>query len=238
MLNWVFQTGQVKAAAVDVLKSEPFDLGTSPLRDAPNLVVTPHAAWYSDQSQKVFTFWNFLNTVFKLSDSKLTCKKLKASPRNGGNRNAPRSTRITHKCRAHRQLYQSGEFFSRVRNDQTTGVFSLYTNIKARLHTPQNGYRMQMMQPAAIRAPIMSMTNLTHLSGVSLSSRLNHNSLAWHFFLSKSGFWIHFNCSMSLHPQFRRRCKSKRRNKRTRLGTMIAKRRKSSLYHERVLTCI
>jgi len=51
-LTSALKSGQVKAAAVDVLKSEPFDLGSSPLRDAPNLVVTPHAAWYSDQSQK------------------------------------------------------------------------------------------------------------------------------------------------------------------------------------------
>jgi len=45
-------SGQVKAAAIDVLAKEPFDLSTSPLRDAPNLTVTPHSSWYSDQSLK------------------------------------------------------------------------------------------------------------------------------------------------------------------------------------------
>ena len=51
--QFLFQSGQVRAAAIDVLENEPFDLSRSPLRDAPNLIVTPHAAWYSDQSLKV-----------------------------------------------------------------------------------------------------------------------------------------------------------------------------------------
>jgi len=48
-----FQTGHIKSAALDVLQSEPFDLSRSPLRDAPNLIVTPHASWYSEQALKV-----------------------------------------------------------------------------------------------------------------------------------------------------------------------------------------
>ena len=49
----LFKSGQVKAAALDVLAKEPFDLSSSPLRDAPNLTITPHSSWYSDQSLKV-----------------------------------------------------------------------------------------------------------------------------------------------------------------------------------------
>lgn len=43
---------RIRAAALDVHESEPHNLMTSnsPLRDAPNLIVTPHAAFYSDAS--------------------------------------------------------------------------------------------------------------------------------------------------------------------------------------------
>jgi C-terminal binding protein len=51
-LTSALKTGQIKAAAVDVLSKEPFDLSSSPLRDAPNLTITPHSSWYSDQSLK------------------------------------------------------------------------------------------------------------------------------------------------------------------------------------------
>ena len=30
--------------------NEPFSYSASPLRDAPNVIITPHAAWYSEQS--------------------------------------------------------------------------------------------------------------------------------------------------------------------------------------------
>ena len=43
---------RIRAAAIDVHESEPSNLMTSnsPLREAPNLIVTPHAAFYSDAS--------------------------------------------------------------------------------------------------------------------------------------------------------------------------------------------
>jgi len=51
-LTQALKTGHIKSAALDVLQSEPFDLSRSPLRDAPNLIVTPHASWYSEQALK------------------------------------------------------------------------------------------------------------------------------------------------------------------------------------------
>ena len=43
---------RIRAAALDVHESEPYNLMTSasPLKDAPNLIVTPHAAFYSEAS--------------------------------------------------------------------------------------------------------------------------------------------------------------------------------------------
>jgi D-3-phosphoglycerate dehydrogenase len=43
------QSGQIAGAALDVLEREPPRAGDLPL-DMPNLLVTPHAAWYSEES--------------------------------------------------------------------------------------------------------------------------------------------------------------------------------------------
>ncbi|XP_069139904.1 C-terminal-binding protein-like isoform X2 [Argopecten irradians] len=42
--------GRIRAAALDVHENEPFSLSTSPLKDCPNLICTPHSAFYSEQS--------------------------------------------------------------------------------------------------------------------------------------------------------------------------------------------
>merc|ERR1719384_2724080 len=51
-LALALKDNRIRAAALDVHESEPHNLMTSnsPLRDAPNLIVTPHAAFYSDAS--------------------------------------------------------------------------------------------------------------------------------------------------------------------------------------------
>ena len=46
------RSGHVSGAALDVVEAEPcvFSPSSSPLCSAPNVILTPHAAWYSDQS--------------------------------------------------------------------------------------------------------------------------------------------------------------------------------------------
>ena len=46
-LATALRQGSIAGAALDVFVSEPLP-ADSPLRDAPNLLLTPHAAWYSD----------------------------------------------------------------------------------------------------------------------------------------------------------------------------------------------
>ncbi|BFZ01068.1 hypothetical protein BsWGS_04107 [Bradybaena similaris] len=42
--------GRIRAAALDVQENEPIVLANSPLKDCPNLICTPHSAFYSEQS--------------------------------------------------------------------------------------------------------------------------------------------------------------------------------------------
>ncbi|ELU07027.1 hypothetical protein CAPTEDRAFT_158522 [Capitella teleta] len=42
--------GRIRASALDVHETEPFSFHTSPLKDCPNVICTPHSAFYSDQS--------------------------------------------------------------------------------------------------------------------------------------------------------------------------------------------
>ncbi|XP_038046361.1 C-terminal-binding protein 1-like isoform X3 [Patiria miniata] len=41
---------RIRAAALDVHENEPFTFSMGPLKDVPNLICTPHSAWYSEQS--------------------------------------------------------------------------------------------------------------------------------------------------------------------------------------------
>ncbi|KAG5266873.1 hypothetical protein AALO_G00237210 [Alosa alosa] len=50
-LAQALKEGRIRGAALDVHESEPFSSFTQgPLKDAPNLICTPHTAWYSEQA--------------------------------------------------------------------------------------------------------------------------------------------------------------------------------------------
>ncbi|XP_053306410.1 C-terminal-binding protein 2 isoform X1 [Spea bombifrons] len=49
-LAQALKEGRIRGAALDVHESEPFVFAQGPLKDAPNLICTPHTAWYSEQA--------------------------------------------------------------------------------------------------------------------------------------------------------------------------------------------
>ena len=51
-LTKALKEGRIAGAALDVQEKEPFTFADSILGEAPNLICTPHAAWYSAESMK------------------------------------------------------------------------------------------------------------------------------------------------------------------------------------------
>ncbi|XP_026867707.2 C-terminal-binding protein 2a isoform X2 [Electrophorus electricus] len=49
-LAHALKEGRIRGAALDVHECEPFSYTQGPLKDVPNLICTPHAAWYSEQA--------------------------------------------------------------------------------------------------------------------------------------------------------------------------------------------
>ncbi|XP_029305910.1 C-terminal-binding protein 2a isoform X2 [Cottoperca gobio] len=49
-LAQALKEGRIRGAALDVHESEPFSFSQGALKDAPNLICTPHTAWYSEQA--------------------------------------------------------------------------------------------------------------------------------------------------------------------------------------------
>uniref|UniRef100_A0A8C1QGG3 C-terminal binding protein 2a n=1 Tax=Cyprinus carpio TaxID=7962 RepID=A0A8C1QGG3_CYPCA len=49
-LTQALKEGRIRGAALDVHETEPFSFAQGPLKDAPNLICTPHTAWYSEQA--------------------------------------------------------------------------------------------------------------------------------------------------------------------------------------------
>ncbi|KAM8939970.1 LOW QUALITY PROTEIN: C-terminal-binding protein 2-like [Pelodytes ibericus] len=49
-LAQALREGRIRGAALYVLESEPFSYSKGPLKDAPNLICTPHTAWYSEHA--------------------------------------------------------------------------------------------------------------------------------------------------------------------------------------------
>jgi len=46
------KSGHLLAAGIDVLEKEPYEDGHLHAEPLPNLLLTPHSAWYSDQSEQ------------------------------------------------------------------------------------------------------------------------------------------------------------------------------------------
>uniref|UniRef100_A0A8C6W164 C-terminal-binding protein 2 n=1 Tax=Nannospalax galili TaxID=1026970 RepID=A0A8C6W164_NANGA len=49
-LAQALKEGRIRGAALNVHESEPFSFAQGPLKDAPNLICTPHTAWYNEQA--------------------------------------------------------------------------------------------------------------------------------------------------------------------------------------------
>ncbi|MBN3301193.1 CTBP1 protein, partial [Amia calva] len=49
-LAQALKEGRIRGAALDVHETEPFSFSLGALKDAPNLICTPHTAWYSEQA--------------------------------------------------------------------------------------------------------------------------------------------------------------------------------------------
>ncbi|KAG9346830.1 hypothetical protein JZ751_007176 [Albula glossodonta] len=49
-LAQALKEGRIRGAALDVHETEPFSFSQGVLKDAPNLICTPHSAWYSEQA--------------------------------------------------------------------------------------------------------------------------------------------------------------------------------------------
>ncbi|KAF3853745.1 hypothetical protein F7725_014433 [Dissostichus mawsoni] len=49
-LAQALKEGRIRGAALDVHETEPFTFSQGSLKDAPNLICTPHTAWYSEQA--------------------------------------------------------------------------------------------------------------------------------------------------------------------------------------------
>lgn len=44
------QSGHIAGAALDVVESEPYNARTNPLAKFPNVIITPHVAWFALQT--------------------------------------------------------------------------------------------------------------------------------------------------------------------------------------------
>jgi D-3-phosphoglycerate dehydrogenase len=64
-------SGKLGGAGLDVFAEEPLPDG-SPLRNAPNLLLSPHVAWYSVESSGRLASWSIDDVISHLSDEDLT----------------------------------------------------------------------------------------------------------------------------------------------------------------------
>jgi D-3-phosphoglycerate dehydrogenase len=79
-LSSALQSGKLSAAGLDVFEAEPL-LENSPLRTAPNLILTSHIAWYSEVAGPRLVQWS-ARDVFEYFKSKtISHGRLAVDPR-------------------------------------------------------------------------------------------------------------------------------------------------------------
>lgn len=64
-------SGKLAGAALDVFETEPLP-HESPLRSSPNLLLSPHVAWYSVESSGRLAVWSIQDVVTFLTSGELT----------------------------------------------------------------------------------------------------------------------------------------------------------------------
>jgi D-3-phosphoglycerate dehydrogenase len=64
-------SGKLAGAALDVFETEPLP-DDSPLRSAPNLLLSPHVAWYSVESSGRLAVWSIQDAITFLASGELT----------------------------------------------------------------------------------------------------------------------------------------------------------------------
>lgn len=70
-LAQALSSGKLAGAALDVFEAEPLP-ADSPLRTAPNLLLSPHVAWYSVESSGRLAMWSLQDVVTFLTSGGLT----------------------------------------------------------------------------------------------------------------------------------------------------------------------
>lgn len=71
--------GHLAAAGLDVFEKEPLS-EQSPLRSAPNLILTPHVAWYSESSGPRLIEWTLRDIYSFVTEQKITYGNFAAGP--------------------------------------------------------------------------------------------------------------------------------------------------------------
>ncbi len=71
--------GHIAGAGLDVFETEPLP-DSSPLRSAPNLLLSPHIAWYSDSAARPLSEWTVADVVCYATEQNVTHGRLAVAP--------------------------------------------------------------------------------------------------------------------------------------------------------------
>ncbi len=78
-LTAALKSGHISAAGLDVFQTEPL-AADSPLRSAPNLILTPHIAWYSQSAAPRLVGWTLRDVFSYLQSKTITHGALASGP--------------------------------------------------------------------------------------------------------------------------------------------------------------